>query len=317
MLTSFFGKSNPINYLILAVFIALGYLMGAISESVVIISVSSIFKHVFFIIISVVSMLLFDFIIRKNHLTKNNTYAILFFACFMVMLPIIFLHHKILLANLFLMLALRRIMSLRNDTNSEKKILDASFWITIASLFYFWSLLFFVPLYIAIFQKPNSNYKQTLIPFTGLFAVIIMNTAFQFIVSDSFVWFFEWRDRISFDFTSYNSASILVPITVILAFYIWTAVNWILKLPSVPSKNKSNHLLLFYVSFISILVALMGPVKTGAEVLFIIAPLSIIAANYIENFGSERLADRDMAELRFKEIMLWVVVLMPFVFLFL
>lgn len=262
-------------------------------------------------------MLLFDFIIRKNHLTKNNTFAILFFTCFMVMLPVVFTHHKILLANLFLMLGLRRIMSLRNDSNSEKKILDGSFWITMASLFYFWSLLFFVPLYIAIYQKPNSNYKQALIPFVGFLAVLTLNTAFQLIINDSFSWFFEWRDAISLDFSNYNSASILVPVTVIIAFYIWTVVNRFLKLSAVPSKNKSNHLLIFYVSFVSIVVALLGPAKMGAEVLFILAPLSIIAANYIENFGSERFSETDVAELRFKEIMLWLVVLMPFIFLFL
>ncbi|MGO3184425.1 MAG: DUF6427 family protein [Aequorivita sp.] len=317
MLTSFFGKSNPINYLILAVFIALGYLVGAVSGFNDLITPSFLFVHGFFIIVSVFSMLLFDFIIRKNHLTKNNTYAILFFACFMVMLPVIFIQQNILLANIFLILALRRIMSLRSDKNSEKKILDASFWITVASLFYFWSLLFFVPLYIAIVKKPNLNYKQMLIPFTGFFAVIILNTAYHLLVNDSFLWFLEWRDAVSLDFSNYNSASILVPVTVILAFYIWTGVFRISKMSSVSSKSKSNYLLLFYVSLTSFVVALMGPEKTGAEILFILAPLSIIAANYIENFGTERYVEIDKIELRFKEIMLWLVVILPFVFVFL
>src|SRR5690606_16620146 len=129
--------------------------------------------------------------------------------------------HKILLANAFLLLALRRIMSLRSDKNSSKKILDASIWITVASLFYFWSLLFFIPLFIAVFQKPNTNYKQILIPFTGFVAVLIINTAYQLLANDSLFWFADWQETISFDFSKYNSASILVPITVILAFFIW------------------------------------------------------------------------------------------------
>lgn len=317
MLTSFFGKSNPINYLILAVFIALGYLLGAISEINDHISPSLLLSHGFYIIISVFSLLLFDFIIRKNHLTKNNTYAILFFACFMVMLPVVFLQHNILLANVFLILALRRIMSLRNDTNSEKKILDAGFWITLASLFYFWSLLFFVPLYLAIVQKPNSSYKQMLIPFTGFFAVVILNTAYQLFVSDSFIWFLEWRDAINLDFSYYNSASILVPVTVILSFYIWTAINRIASLSSVSLKEKANYLLLFYVSITSLFIALAGPEKTGAEILFILAPISIMVANYIENFGAKRYVERDAVEFWFRESMLWLVVILPFVFLFL
>ncbi|MDC8002368.1 DUF6427 family protein [Aequorivita todarodis] len=317
MLTSFFGKSIPLNYLILSVFIVAGYLFGAISGSAVVITPYLLFVHGAFIVLSVLIMLLLDFIIRKNHLTKTNTFAIFFFTCFMVMLPVIFLQHKILLANAFLILALRRIMSLRSDKNSSKKILDASIWITLASLFYFWSLLFFIPLWIAIIQKPNSDYKQMLVPFTGFAAVLIINTAVQLLVYDSFAWFFNWREPISFDFSKYHFASVLVPVTVILAFYIWTGVYRILRLSAVSLKEKSNYLLLLYVSITSLFVAIMGPEKTGAEILFVLAPISIIAANYIEGFETDRYVEKDMAEFWFKEIMLWLVVVLPFVFLFL
>jgi hypothetical protein len=317
MLTSFFGKSNPINYLILAVFIVAGYLLGAISQSEIFITPSLLLTHSAFIIISVLSMLLLDFIIRKNQLTKNNTYAILFFTCFLVMLPVIFLQHTLILANVFLLLALRRIISLRSDKNSEKKILDASFWITVASLFHFWSLLLFVPLWIAVAQKPNSNYKQMLIPFTGFLAVIIINTAYQMLVNNTFLWFLTWKKTVSFDFSVYNSAAILVPITIILAFYIWTAIYRILKIPQLPLKEKPSHLLLLYVSITTLFIALGVPEKTGSEVLFVLAPVAIISANYIESSDSESFRQKDASEFWFKEIMLWLVVLLPFVFLFL
>ncbi len=317
MLTSFFGKSIPLNYLLLGIFIAAAYILGTIT-GLSSINTSILFViHGVFIILSVLSMLLLDFVIRKNQLTKNNSFAIFFFTCFMAMLPIIFKAHTILLANLFLLLALRRIMSLRSDTNSSKKILDASVWITVASLFHFWSLLFFIPLWIAIVQKPNSNYKQMLIPITGFLVVFLINTASQLLIYNSFEWFFNWKQPISFDFSKYNSASILVPITVILGFYIWTGVYRISKMTSIPSKHKSNHFLLFYVSIISFFVALLEPEKTGAEILFILAPVAIIAANYIENFGMKRYVKKDVTEFWFKEIMLWLVLLLPFVFLFL
>jgi len=317
MLTSFFGKSNPINYLILAVFIVAGYLLGAISQSEVFITPSLLLIHSLFIIVSVLTMLLLDFIIRKNQLTKNNTFAILFFTCFLVMLPIIFLQHQILLANVFLLLALRRIMSLRSDKNSEKKILDASFWISVASLFHFWSLLLFIPLWIAIVQKPNSNYKQMLIPFTGFLAVIVINTAYQLLVNDTFLWFLSWKKDTSFEFSVYNSASILVPVTILLAFYIWTAIYRILKISKLPLKEKPSHLLLLYVSITTFFIALGAPEKTGAELLFILAPVAIISANYIESSGEKNYREKDAAEFWFKEIMLWVVVVLPFIFLLL
>jgi len=317
MLTSFFGKSNPVNYLILGAFIIAGFLLGAISGSSIIITPILLLEHGFFIVLSVLSMLLLDFVIRKNNLTKNNTFAILFFTCFLVMLPIIFLQHKILFANAFLLLAFRRIMSLRSDKNSSKKILDASIWITVASLFYFWSLLFLIPLFIAVIQKPNTNYKQILIPFVGFFGVLIIYTAYQLLVNDSFFWFANWQGNISFDFSKYNSASVLAPITVILALYIWAGVYRILKLSTIPLKERPNYLLLLYLSITALFVALAGPEKTGAEILFILAPIAIIVTNYIENFETERYVEKDVAEFWFKEMMLWLVVVLPFVFLFL
>lgn len=317
MLTSFFGKSNPINYLILGVFIILGYLYAEISGNAVFISFSSIFIHLFFILISVLGMLLLDFIIRKNHLTKNNTYAILFFTCFMVMLPIIFLQYKIILANTFLLLALRRLMSLRSDKNSTKKILDASLWITVASLFYFWSLLFFIPLWIAIIQKPNANYKQMLVPFVGFFTIVILNTTYQLLSNNTFAWLYTWRGDISLDFSVYNSVSILIPVTIISAFYIWTGIYRVSKIPAIPLKEKPNFILLLYVSITTILIALGAPEKNGAEVLFVLAPVSIICANYIEISYREDYRNNDKSEFWFKEVMLWLIVLLPFVFMLL
>jgi hypothetical protein len=317
MLTSFFGKSNPINYLILGVFIFVGYLLETFSGNNTPNSILSFAIQFVFCILSILSMLLLDFIIRKNHLTKNNTFAILFFSCFLVMLPVIFFQQNIIFANLFLLLSLRRIMSLRTDKNSSKKILDASIWISAASLFHFWSLLFFVPLWIAVIQKPNSNYKQMLIPFVGFFTVFIINAAYQLVATDSFSWLLNWKKPVSFDFSVYNAASVLVPVTIIFAFYVWTGVYRILKISTVQIKEKPNYLLLLYISITSLFVALATPEKTGAEILFLLAPISIIAANYIENFETERYVERDVAEFWFKEIMLWLVVILPFVFVFL
>jgi hypothetical protein len=102
-----------------------------------------------------------------------------------------------------------------------------------------------------------------------------------------------------------------------LAFYIWTAIYRILKIPQLPLKEKPSHLLLLYVSITTLFIALGVPEKTGSEVLFVLAPVAIISANYIESSDSESFRQKDASEFWFKEIMLWLVVLLPFVFLFL
>ena len=317
MLTSFFGNSRPVNFLILGGFIFLGFVFSIIFGTELHITVQTVIANLVLVALSVLGMILLNFIVTKNKLTNPNTFTVLFYSCFMVMLPIIFQYGNIILANFFLLMAFRRIISLRKDTNSSKKILDASVWITVASLFYFWSLLFFIPLWIAIVQKPNTDFKQILAPFTGFIAVIIINTAYRLVVNGSLDWFFEWKEDISLDFSLYNTAKILIPATVILGFYIWTGIFQVLKLPSFSSKDRPNHLLLLYISAITFFIALASPEKSGAELLFVLAPLSIITSNYFENNQGDNYGPKDALEFWFKEILLWLIVVLAFVFLFL
>ena len=312
MLTSFFGNSRPVNFLLLASFILIGYLVSVLFGSELQIEVQSISAHLVLSAICVFSMLLLNFIVTKNKLTKLNTLTVLFYSSFMVMLPAVFMEDNIIAANFFLLLAFRRIVSLRKDTNSSKKILDASVWITVASLFYFWSLLFFVPLWIAILQKPNTNFKQVLIPFIGFLAVIIINIALQLLVDNSIDWIFEWKDPVSLDFSVYNTVKTLLPATVIIGLLIWAGIWKLFMLPTLPFNERSSHLLTLYIGVISLLIALATPDKTGAELLFVLAPLSIITTNYFEKKSKKH----DALEYWFKEILLWLVVVFACVFLF-
>jgi len=307
MLTSFFGKSNPVNYLIAGIFISLGYLLRAILLKDIEITFTIFAEHLLFLSLSVFTMLLLDFVIRKNLLTKSNTYGIFLFTCFLITLPAIFSERNITIATIFFLLAFRRILSLRSDRNTEKKILDASIWITLASFFSFWSLLFFAILYFAIIRKQNTLFRYLFIPIAGFIGVLVIRAAFHFLLNDSFDWFFEWGPLFDFNFSAYNKANVLVPVTVIVTFIIWTGIYRFSKIASLSKKEKPNALLLLFTLLITILIALISPQKNGSELLFVICPLAIIITNYIEN----------ISEFWFKEVLLWIVVLLPLVVLFL
>lgn len=316
MLTSFFGKSKPVHFLILGAFITLGFLWNFFVGSGDSFHIEEFLFKLLLLVVTIFSVILLDFIVGKNHLTRGNAYSIFFYSCFIVMLPIVFLHSDIIWANFFLLLALRRIISLRNDNNSEKKILDGAIWITVASLFYFWSLLFLVPLWIAVIQKPNPTYKQMLIPIVGFFAVLILNTAFQFLIYHSFSWFFEWKQSISLDFLSYNSARIFIPATLILALLIWTGFYRLQHVASISLKERPYFNMLFIIGATSIATAVFGPIKNGSEMIFLFAPTAIFCSNYIEGFKSTTYKEGDKMELWFKEVILWLVLIFAFVFLF-
>ncbi len=317
MLTSFFGNSKPVHFLMLGGFLTFCFFWTYITDSPGGVSIHSLPIMAMLLGVSLFSVILLDFIVSKNLLARRNAYSIFFYSCFIGMFPVVFLTSEMLLAQFFLLLAVRRIVSLRNDTNSEKKILDGGIWITVASLFHFWSLLFFIPLWLAVIQKPSPTYKQMLIPLVGFFAVVVINTAFQLVVHDSFAWFFGWKQPIGYDFSKYNSEEIFVPLTLVLGLLVWAGFYRLQHLVAVPLKERANYWMLFFITAVSIVIALCSEVKNGSEIIFLFAPTAILCANYIEGIQSDGYRQRDKVETWFKEILLWIVVIFSLFFLLL
>lgn len=301
MLTSFFSKSNPINYLLLAVFIFLTYLAVTVRQYTDEITALGIGENLLQIGLCVFSLLLLDFIIRKNTLTLSNTYGIFFFTGFLVCIPVVFSETNILLAHLCVLMALRRIFSLRSGLNTDKKILDASIWITVASFFYFWSLLFLPVLFYAVVRRDGFRFRQLFIPALGGLAVFILVTTGRLLIDDSFDWYASWPKGVGYDFTPYGVTEIWLPITLFATLIVWTGIYALRQMARLPRKDKPmKYLLLLTLSF-AILASLAAPNKTGAELLFLTGPLAIVVANYVER----------LEEFWFKELLLWIALGLP------
>ena len=177
----------------------------------------------------------------------------------------------------------------------------------IAGLFHFWSMLFLLPLYWSIIRIASVSFRLLFIPLAGIFTVLVLSVTIHLLAFDSLTWFLDWVPAFSLDFSAYNKTSILVPSTFIATLLVWTLVLRIMKYSSMPRKMQRNYRLLTIATLISVGIIFCSPVKTGAEILFLCAPLSIVVTNYLE-----RLSDA-----WFKEIVLWAFVFLPIALLFL
>ncbi|RDK88534.1 DUF6427 family protein [Marinirhabdus gelatinilytica] len=306
MLTNFFGKSSPINFIICGVYLLFAVFPSFFIEIPDVLTFQEILTKGGFWLVLVFAMLLLDFIIRKNNLTGHNTFGVFIFSGLVAMLPVVFTSANIIFANVFLLLALRRMASLTSEKNIEKKIFDASFYITIAMLFQFWSVLFFAPLYWVISRSNVASFRMLFIPLAGVFAVLILWVTAHLLMFDSVTWFLDWIPPLQFDFGTYNKANVLLPVAFIATLLVWTMVLRVLKFSSMPKKLQQNYRLITFVVITSMAMLFLGPIKTGAELLFLYAPLSIVATNYIER----------LKDILFKEMLLWAFVLLPIALLF-
>ncbi|MAZ73172.1 MAG: hypothetical protein CMC70_08475, partial [Flavobacteriaceae bacterium] len=192
MLTNFFGKSSPINFIICGAYLGIAFFASFFYGDVSIISLQEVVIKIGFWVALLFSILLLDFVIRKNGLTEINTFGILIYSGLVVMFPIIFAEVNSVFSSIFLLLALRRMVSLTSEKNIEKKILDASLYITIAALFHFWSILFLIPLYWGVIRIASASFRMLFIPLAGIFTVLLLAVTVHLLVFDSLAGFLGW-----------------------------------------------------------------------------------------------------------------------------
>ncbi len=307
MLTNFFSKSKPINFILVSTYLIAGCFFSSISLLDETVGFSFFQKQTLLLLVCVFSVLLLNFIVRKNNLTENNTYSIFFFACFMLLIPLVFNNLEVLAVNVLLLLVFRRVLSLTSEKNMEKKILDASLWITVATLFYFWCILFFIVLFIAIIQQRSKNYKLILIPFVGFLSILVLVTSYNLIQGISFLWILNIDRSISLDFQAYHKSSLIIPISILAIVLILTFFQKVISFSDIRLKEKSNAILLILILLICVTSIILIPIKNGSEFLYLMAPLAILTANFIEKLHT----------LWIKEVILWLALISPIIIAFL
>jgi hypothetical protein len=306
MLTAIFNKDKPILFLAISFFMGLFYGYYAFFEFSGTLTLQDILIKTGILALYIFAMLLLDFIGRKNDISKLNTYKIAFFALVTTMIPQTFLTEQVVVSGFLILLALRRVISLRSGKEMQKKILDASLWISLASCFYFWAVLFFAVLFVGIFIYARSNFKNWMVPFVGMAAVITLSNVYTLLVQDAFYTPLDWVRPAGFDFTFYNDLKFVIPITLLISITLWALADLFLKFKKKSLKNKQTTMLVLVSLFAAVTIPVLTPEKQGAELFFFAIPFSILLANYFET-SKEKV---------FKEVLFWALFLTPFVILF-
>lgn len=305
MITSIFSKSKPINIIIVVVVVILLFVITNYTQlfndlSNVLLALSKLGITLFLIF-------LLDFIVSKNDLTQRNSYTIMTFGLLFGLFPQAMKYSDLLLSNLFVFFALRRLISLHSKLSIKKKLFDAAFWIALATLFYFWSILFFALVLVALIYYSQNDIKNTLVPLTGLATVMVLLMVYNIFMYDVFIRPSNFERYTSLDYTPYNSTENILKLTVLFTSYIWILIYYFRTLSDKNKKLKPSYFIIAWASIIAVLVAIIAPIKNGSEFLFLFAPFSIIMANYMEV----------ITERWFKEVFIGLLIITPIIALLL
>ena len=160
MITSFFRKSTPLNYSVVILGLLFFFFFFQIKHVTNNNSLLHIGLKCGLLGILFASTFVTNFIVKKNGLSKDSAYTVLFYFLILLFSPGILNNSMLLLSNFFILLATRRIISLHSLKDSKEKIFDASIWVFIAALFHFWSILFIVLIFISILFHVARDYRK-------------------------------------------------------------------------------------------------------------------------------------------------------------
>jgi len=146
MLSNFLSKSRPINYLIILLILVIFFFIGVFSDANLKLNLFSFGRILMNIAALFFMVLLINFVIHKNTLTKDNSYSLFLLVMFFAMLPNTMKWSTVFLSNVFLLISLRRVFSLKNNVRTSIKIFDAGFWLGISILIYSNLILFWIVL---------------------------------------------------------------------------------------------------------------------------------------------------------------------------
>lgn len=233
---------------------------------------------------------LLNFIVNENEvLSKQNYLPALFYIVFMSNNNAMLTLHPLLFGNLFLLLAIQKLLSSYRKDKAFSEAFDAGLLISIASLFYFPFAVFLPLLGIGLIILRPFNWREWLISFIGALIPYLFVITFYFLYDKLDYLFF---DKMFYQFIR-KKPSLDFPKT----FYFMIGVGWLIVLFSIgkiivgvgigSQRTKKSIIFLVWFFFLSALSILVAPEISTKYFSAMAIPAAVFCSNYFANIKKE------------------------------
>lgn len=292
MLANFFNKSKPITFIVITAIFLVYLLINVFNGYSNDISFGNYTLETFkMLFLFLVYFSIYIFILLKNNLTSDNSFAFLFLVILIGLFPYSLSINNLFYANLILLLFYRKLYSLQSPKNTFKKLYDAGFWLGILFLIEPFTLLFALLLYGVIFLYQKTAIQTLLIPIIGFLTPLFLffTYCFWYEKTEKFTQLFYWTT--SYDFSVYTTSKFIFS-TLFIGFL--TLVSIIFKTPKalgvINSFKPTWKLILLHMAIVILLFLFINK-RIGNEFFFLFFPISIILTNGIELLHKKWMVD--------------------------
>jgi len=291
MLANFFGKSKPVNFILISVLFILYVILFSVVYSFENIQIE-VWVHLlegFFVFL--VFFFLYNFIVSKNRLTEDNSYAFLFFVISLGFLPEVIFDFKIVIVSLVLLLFLRKTYSLRSSKAVFGKLFDGGLWLGVSFILEPFTIVFFLLVFAAIILFIKVTIQTIVIPILGFATPILLYCTYCFYTDQMSLFTYLFEFTFSYDFSIYNTAFYQLTFGLFGFFVSLSIIARSSKVFSVSNRFKKSWILLLSHLFVAIVFVGMSTTGSGAEMIAISIPATIIIANWIQSVEKKVFAD--------------------------
>lgn len=291
MISSIFGKTKPINLIILLGFLFFFYWTVQLYLLQIDFSINLIAVEILVFIVLLFSVFVVDFIVNKNKLTGANSYAIFFYTLLFVLFPETVSDGNAVLCSLFLLLATRRLLSIKSLKDIKSKVFDATLWILAASIFYDWALVYLILVFVTIYIYDPKNIRNWLVIFSATFSFFMLTYAILVVVGNTsfltshYTFSIDYASMYPSKWDSSVKISTYIIVNLILAFWSFLAIGK-------AGTGKIITIRLVALSFVlGLLVNLLVLTESTFPIMITFFPSVIFICNYIESIKRHNLLE--------------------------
>lgn len=291
MISSIFGKTKPINVIILAGFLFLFYWTVQVYLLKTDFSTNKVMVEIVVLSILLFSVFIVDFVVSRNKLTGANSYAILFYTLLFVVFPETLSDRNAILCSLFLLLATRRLLSVKSLKDIKSKVFDATLWVLAASLFYDWAILYLILVFASIYIYEPKNIRNWLVILSASFSFFMVTYMVLILAGNAGFLMDHYSFTIDYDaiyppkWDSGIKVSAYIIINLVLAFWSFLALGK-------SGTGKTITIRLIALSFVlGLLVNLLVLTDSTYAIMITFFPSVIFVCNYIESIKRQNLLE--------------------------
>ena len=281
MIASLFSKTRPINYALVLIMLFTCFFLYQFQVPTLNFTTGDLFSKIIVFLLLLLSFFLVNFISLKNALTQNDNYAILLFLVFILLFPSVLNNIKIVLSNVFLLLALRRLISLKTLSSSKEKIFDASFWIFLSAIFHFWSILYIILVFISIIFHSGKEYKNWILPFVSFLCVWILYIATSLFLFGNYS-INKAVFQVSFNFFDFKDVYQNMALSLFVSISVLFFASQTIDYQNKPLNMQSSYKQVYFAFLLAVGIYVFSANKSNDLLMYTFAPLAILGANMFE-----------------------------------